>query len=121
VWILSSWLNIFKLNVLGLWRNMVWSSSEAQEIRKVRNVVFLEWCDRLAHPGGPLATNKAVALGKFLKRKLSEPGGAASLDPALVEQAVNNAKATVEAGIFCSSCSCECFVFIILQIAFLAH
>jgi hypothetical protein len=53
---------------------------------------------RLAHPGGPLATNKAVALGKFLKRKLSEPGGAASLDPALVEQAVNNAKATVEAG-----------------------
>ncbi|CAK9229952.1 unnamed protein product [Sphagnum troendelagicum] len=53
---------------------------------------------RLAHPGGPLATNKAVALGKFLKRKLSEPGGATSLDPALVEQAVNNAKATVEAG-----------------------
>ncbi len=89
--------------------------------REVRSVFFLEWCDRLAHPGGPLATNKAVALGKFLKRKLSEPGGAASLDPALVEQAVNNAKATVEAGIFCSSCSCECFVFIILQITFLAE
>ncbi len=34
VWILSSWLNIFKLNVLGLWRNMVRSSSEAQEIDK---------------------------------------------------------------------------------------
>ncbi len=34
VWILSAWLNMFKLNVLGLWRNMVWSSSEAQEIDK---------------------------------------------------------------------------------------
>ncbi len=88
--------------------------------REVRSVVFLEWCDRLAHPGGPLAT-KAVALGKFLKRKLSVPGGAASLDPALVEQAVNDAKATLEVGIICSSGSCECFVFIILQIAFLAQ
>ncbi len=122
LWILSSWLKIFRLNVLGLWRNMVRSSQRLRKLtREVRGVVFLEWCDRLAHPGGPLATNKAVALGKFLKRKLSEPGGAASLDPALVEQAVNNAKATVEAGIFCSSCSRECFVFIILQIAFLAQ
>lgn len=53
---------------------------------------------RLAHPGGPLATNKAAALAKFLKRKLNEPGGAASLDPALVERAVDNAKATALAG-----------------------
>ncbi len=34
---------------------------------------------------------------------------------------MNDAKATVEVGIICSSCSCECFVFIILQIAFLAQ
>ena len=61
------------------------------------NVVFIGW--RLAHPGGPLATNKAAALAKFLKRKLNEPGGAASLDPALVERAVDNAKATALAGI----------------------
>jgi hypothetical protein len=46
-----------------------------------------------------LATNKAAALAKFLKRKLNEPGGAASLDPALVERAVDNAKATALAGI----------------------
>lgn len=55
-------------------------------------------CCRLAHPGGPLATNKAAALAKFLKRKLNEPGGAASLDPALVEKAVDSAKATAHAG-----------------------
>lgn len=46
-----------------------------------------------------MATNKAAALAKFLKRKLNEPGGAASLDPALVERAVDNAKATALAGI----------------------
>eukprot|EP01018_Ginkgo_biloba_P017820 Gb_30255 [translate_table: standard] len=50
---------------------------------------------RLAHPGGPVATNKAVALAKFLQRKLQEPGGAASLDPDLVERAVQNAKSTL--------------------------
>lgn len=38
-----------------------------------------------------MATNKAAALAKFLKRKLAEDG-AASLDPALVERAVENAK-----------------------------
>jgi hypothetical protein len=53
---------------------------------------------RLAHPGGALATNKAAALAKFLKRKLNEPGGAATLDPDLVERAVENAKATAIAG-----------------------
>eukprot|EP00252_Welwitschia_mirabilis_P017334 TRINITY_DN38407_c0_g1_i2.p1 TRINITY_DN38407_c0_g1~~TRINITY_DN38407_c0_g1_i2.p1 ORF type:complete len:146 (+),score=44.46 TRINITY_DN38407_c0_g1_i2:151-588(+) len=47
---------------------------------------------RLAHPGGPLATNKAVALAKFLQRKLEEPGGSSSLNPDLVERAVQNAK-----------------------------
>lgn len=46
-----------------------------------------------------MATNKAAALAKFLKRKLNEPGGAASLDPVLVERAVDNAKATALAGI----------------------
>lgn len=53
---------------------------------------------RLAHPGGALATNKAAALAKFLQRKLNEPGGAATLDPDLVERAVENAKATAIGG-----------------------
>lgn len=50
---------------------------------------------RLAHPGGPLKTNKAAALAKFLERKLQDPNGLASIDPALVELAVKNAKDTV--------------------------
>ncbi|KAI3979039.1 hypothetical protein MKX01_016214 [Papaver californicum] len=52
---------------------------------------------RLAHPGGPIATNKAAALAKFLKRKLQEPDGLASINPALIERAVKNAKDTVKA------------------------
>ncbi|KAK9136955.1 hypothetical protein Sjap_007549 [Stephania japonica] len=52
---------------------------------------------RLAHPGGPLTTNKAAALAKFLERKLQEPGGLDSMNPALVELAVKNAKETVHA------------------------
>ncbi|XP_021732026.1 uncharacterized protein LOC110698814 [Chenopodium quinoa] len=52
---------------------------------------------RLAHPGGPVTTNKAVALAKFLERKLQEPGGLDTLKPELVELAVKNAKETVNA------------------------
>ncbi|KAK6930133.1 hypothetical protein RJ641_004227 [Dillenia turbinata] len=52
---------------------------------------------RLAHPGGPLATNKAAALAKFLERKLQEPGGLNSINPDLIELAVKNAKDTVKA------------------------
>ncbi|PIA61560.1 hypothetical protein AQUCO_00300821v1 [Aquilegia coerulea] len=52
---------------------------------------------RLAHPGGPLATNKAAALAKFLERKLQEPDGLSSINPALIERAVKNAKETVTA------------------------
>lgn len=52
-------------------------------------------CDRLAHPGGPVATNKAAALAKFLERKLKDPNGLASINPDLLELAVNNAKQTV--------------------------
>ncbi|RDY06061.1 hypothetical protein CR513_10015 [Mucuna pruriens] len=52
---------------------------------------------RLAHPGGPLATNKAAALAKFLERKLKDPNGLASINPDLLELAVNNAKQTVSA------------------------
>ncbi|RYR13253.1 hypothetical protein Ahy_B04g070345 [Arachis hypogaea] len=52
---------------------------------------------QLAHPGGPLATNKAAALAKFLERKLKEPNGLASINPDLLELAVNNAKRTVYA------------------------
>ncbi|KAH1096503.1 hypothetical protein J1N35_013424 [Gossypium stocksii] len=50
---------------------------------------------RLAHPGGPLTTNKAAALAKFLERKLQDPNGLSSINPQLLELAVNNAKATV--------------------------
>ncbi|CAL5415661.1 unnamed protein product [Camellia sinensis] len=49
---------------------------------------------RLPHPGGPLTTNKAAALAKFLERKLQEPNGLASIKPELVELAVKNAKDT---------------------------
>uniref|UniRef100_A0A7N0T2N4 Uncharacterized protein n=1 Tax=Kalanchoe fedtschenkoi TaxID=63787 RepID=A0A7N0T2N4_KALFE len=52
---------------------------------------------RLAHPGGPLRTNKAAALAKFLERKLQDPNGLASLNPDLIELAVKNAKETVKA------------------------
>ncbi|KAK1438423.1 hypothetical protein QVD17_04232 [Tagetes erecta] len=52
---------------------------------------------RLAHPGGPLKTNKAAALAKFLQRKLQEPTGLSSINPKLVELAVKNAKDTVTA------------------------
>ncbi|XP_009801934.1 uncharacterized protein [Nicotiana sylvestris] len=51
---------------------------------------------RLAHPGGPMKTNKAAALAKFLERKLQDPNGLASLDPRLIEVAVKNAKHTVQ-------------------------
>ncbi|CAA0841713.1 Unknown protein [Striga hermonthica] len=51
---------------------------------------------RQAHPGGPMKTNKAAALAKFLERKLQEPNGLASVDPRLVELAVKNAKQTVQ-------------------------
>ncbi|KAJ8429799.1 hypothetical protein Cgig2_015631 [Carnegiea gigantea] len=51
----------------------------------------------IAHPGGPVATNKAVALAKFLERKLLEPGGLDSIKPELIELAVKNAKETVHA------------------------
>ncbi|CAI8590056.1 unnamed protein product [Vicia faba] len=50
---------------------------------------------RLAHPGGPVATNKAAALAKFLERKLKGPKGLTSINPDLLELAVNNAKQTV--------------------------
>ncbi|KAG6668139.1 uncharacterized protein LOC122318983 [Carya illinoinensis] len=53
---------------------------------------------RLAHPGGPLRTNKAAALAKFLERKLQEPNGLASINPDLLEIAVQNAKHTVLSG-----------------------
>ncbi|XP_050216539.1 uncharacterized protein LOC126667583 [Mercurialis annua] len=50
---------------------------------------------RLAHPGGPLKTNKAAALAKFLERKLQDPNGLSSINPDLVELAVKNAKHSV--------------------------
>ncbi|KAM6545214.1 hypothetical protein CsatB_025950 [Cannabis sativa] len=50
---------------------------------------------RLAHPGGPLTTNKAAALAKFLERKLQDPNGLASINPDLLERAVKNAQETV--------------------------
>ena len=52
---------------------------------------------RLAHPGGPLTTNKAAALAKFLERKLQDPNGLDSIKPELLELAVKNAKDAVNA------------------------
>ncbi|XP_047312129.1 uncharacterized protein LOC124915460 [Impatiens glandulifera] len=52
---------------------------------------------RVAHAGGPLTTNKAAALAKFLERKLQDPNGLASLNPKLIEMAVKRAKNTVVA------------------------
>lgn len=49
---------------------------------------------RLAHPGGPIATNKAAALARFLKRKV-DAGTAGALDLDLVELAVRNAKSSI--------------------------
>lgn len=50
---------------------------------------------RLAHPGGAMKTNKAAALAKFLERKLHQPGGLDSIDPDLLQVAVDNAKETL--------------------------
>lgn len=47
-----------------------------------------------------MRTNKAAALAKFLERKLQEPDGLASINPDLVELAVQNAKHAVLSGIF---------------------
>ncbi|KAM7278790.1 hypothetical protein ACFE04_005924 [Oxalis oulophora] len=52
---------------------------------------------RLAHPGGPLTTNKGAALAKFLQRKLQDPNGLSSINPDLVERAVKNAKDSISA------------------------
>ncbi|MBA0630679.1 hypothetical protein Godav_002750, partial [Gossypium davidsonii] len=49
----------------------------------------------LAHPRGPLTTNKAATLAKFLERKLQDPNYVSSINPQLLELAVNNAKATI--------------------------
>ena len=51
----------------------------------------------MAHPRGPLTTNKAAALAKFLERKLQQPDGLDSLNPDLVKLAVKNAKETIKA------------------------
>lgn len=66
---------------------------------------------RLAHPGGPMKTNKAAALAKFLERKLQEPNGLASVNPKLVELAVRNAKQTVQCSKFLISLGLFCFHF----------
>ena len=59
----------------------------------------------MAHPGGPLTTNKAAALAKFLERKLQQPDGLDSLNPDLVNLAVKNAMETIKAskGMDCHS------------------
>jgi hypothetical protein len=66
--------------------------------RSISRVLFIDYVSytvRLAHPGGPLRTNKAAALAKFLERKLQDPNGLASIDPDILELAVKNAKDTV--------------------------
>ncbi|MBA0726581.1 hypothetical protein Golax_002402, partial [Gossypium laxum] len=49
----------------------------------------------LAHPRGPLTTNKATVLAKFLERKLQDPKDVSSINPQLLELVVNKAKATI--------------------------
>ena len=56
---------------------------------------------RLAHPGGPLKTNKGAALAKFLERKLQDPNALASINPQLLELAVQNAKETIRGSLLC--------------------
>ncbi|WZZ22076.1 hypothetical protein YC2023_123463 [Brassica napus] len=46
----------------------------------------------LAHPGGPMKTNKEAALAKFLERKLQDPNVLSSIDPDLIELAVKNSR-----------------------------
>ncbi|CAF2341993.1 unnamed protein product [Brassica napus] len=46
----------------------------------------------LAHPGGPMKTNKAAALAKFLERKLQDPNVLSSIDPDLIELDVKNSR-----------------------------
>ncbi|XP_068663962.1 uncharacterized protein [Aristolochia californica] len=65
---------------------------------------------RLAHPGGPMSTNKAAALAKFLERKLQEPGGLRSINPDLLEQAVKNAKDTLRASSSSGETAMGCIV-----------
>ncbi|CAB4293325.1 unnamed protein product [Prunus armeniaca] len=43
--------------------------------------------------GGPLTTNKAAALAKFLERKLQDPSGLDNINPHLVERAVQTPNA----------------------------
>lgn len=78
---------------------------------------------RLAHPGGPLRTNKAAALAKFLERKLQDPNGLASLNPDLIELAVKNAKETVNAGNLFSSFLLNLLksIFYLFDMILLAH
>lgn len=78
---------------------------------------IFDWLDRLAHPGGPLATNKAAALAKFLERKRKDPNGLTSINPELLELAVNNAKQTLYASNICNSLSSSSFC--VLAILFL--
>lgn len=78
----------------------------------------------MAHPGGPVATNKAAALAKFLERKLKDPNGLASINPDLLELAVNNAKQTVyTSNNFISLCFFFLFVcvFFIIYSFFICH
>lgn len=53
-----------------------------------------------------MTTNKAAALAKFLERKLKEPDGLSSIDPAVLELAVKNAKQTVSTSMLIAALSC---------------
>ncbi|KAJ6989338.1 hypothetical protein NC653_022042 [Populus alba x Populus x berolinensis] len=88
-------------------------------ISRVLFIDYVSYTVRLAHPGGPLRTNKAAALAKFLERKLQDPNGLASIDPDILELAVKNAKDTVMTSnnyfnpppLFCSFNNFVCVVF----------
>ncbi|KAJ6847870.1 uncharacterized protein M6B38_115450 [Iris pallida] len=71
------------------------TSSIISQPRQAPRSSLLSFFSRLAHPGGAMKTNKAAALAKFLERKLHQPGGLDSIDPDLLQLAVDNAKETL--------------------------
>ncbi|XP_048599124.1 uncharacterized protein LOC106387798 isoform X2 [Brassica napus] len=63
----------------------------SEEANSHRLLLFLPLL-ALSCPGGPMKTNKAAALAKFLERKLQDPNVLSSIDPDLIELAVKNSR-----------------------------
>lgn len=94
--------------------NPLWDAFILSLLQRIQGFVMC----RLAHPGGPMKTNKAAALAKFLERKLQEPNGLASVDLKLVELAVKNAKQTVQCSKFLTFASLTSKLKILVEVCF---